>query len=79
MIKLLKIFRDLIEHRLELLDVVAILCDLGGDNELILVSDRLAVVSLDPAFPGLHDSAVGIRDVSFLLVAPRFGIRLIVL
>jgi len=51
------------QHRGELLDVVARLGDLGGDDDLLRGAGPLGVVALAAAVPGEHHSAVRVGEV----------------
>jgi hypothetical protein len=47
----------------ELLDVVRILGELGGNHDLVLGNHRLGVVALDGAVAGVQEAAVGVGGV----------------
>jgi hypothetical protein len=69
------------EHRVELLQVVGLLGQLGGDDHLLARGDRLGVVALHAAPPGVHEAAVRVGDiggrlgVGRLVTAPRRDVR----
>jgi TrwC relaxase len=51
------------QHRVELLQVVGLLGQLGRDDDLLAGGDRLGVVALQAALAGVHQAAVGVGDV----------------
>jgi hypothetical protein len=55
--------------RVELLQVVGVLGQLGGHDELVAGGDCLGVVALHAAFAGVQEAAVGVGDVG-----GRFGV-----
>ena len=52
-----------LEHGLELVDVVGLVGELGGDDQLVQGGDRLGVVALHGGVAGVQEAAVGVGDV----------------
>ena len=69
-----QVFHGLGDHRLNLTRIVRLISDVGRDDDLLFVSDRLRVAALIKSLVRrLHDLRLGVREVPLIL---RVGNRL---
>jgi len=53
------------DHRLKLVEIVFLLCNIGPHNDLFLGNNRLSIVAMDISLSCLHDPALRVCGVGF--------------